>query len=542
MISTGQYDLETEVAVVGYGAAGAVTAITAHDEGAEVLLIEKQEQERRRPNSRFSGGLFICPTDVDAARHYMTQLYRVNGDLYETDPSVISVWAEETARNYDWLTALGGRAIKVSDHGEHDAIEGYESIRLYKPDMNDHPHTEHRGWGYGLFKFLSDEVGKRDINTLYGAAAQWLLTDDQGAVTGIQVETRDGLLNIRASRGVVMTCGGYEFNDRLKLNTLRVFPTHFYGNPENTGDGVRIAQDVGADLWHMNSCAARLVARFPHHDYPGSTPVDFWGVEALGVFVAGFESFVQGRLEGDEAERAYRKSEKTARVPSAQTEVDAPADLAGCVVTDRFGRRFTNEVYRAHVLYYELTNLDSHKMIYPKVPSWWIFDERRMHLGRITPTMYGPTGPLQQVPWSEDNRAEVEKGWILTASTLEELAKKCEMDPAVLTGTVKTYNAYCASGHDPDFARPQGTLIPLDSPPYYAVKLWPGGPNTQGGARRNADAQIMSVREEPIPRLYSAGEFGSVYGMLYPSGGGNIAECLAFGRIAGRNVASEKPL
>lgn len=537
MYFSGSFDLEAEVVVVGLGAAGAVAALTAHDEGAQVLVIEKQQEHERRPNSRFSGGLFICPSDVDAAEHYMTQLYRINDDLYETDPSVIRVWAEETARNEDWLSAQGGVAVKVSDHGEHDAIEGYDSIRLFKPDMNDHPGTDHRGWGYGLFKFLSEKVAERGIETVYGAAAQWLLTNAEGAVGGVQIEHGGERRNVRASRGVVMTCGGFEFNDSMKLNSLRVFPTYFYGNPENTGDGIRMVQEVGADLWHMNSCAARLVARFPHPGYPGGTPVDFWGVEALGVFVAGFEQFVKGELEGEEARRAYERPS----VPAAQMQVSAPSRVAGCVVTDRFGQRFTNEVYRAHVLYYELTNLDSHRMVYPKVPSWWIFDERRMELGRLTPTMYGPTGPLQQVPWSADNRAEVEHGWILRANTLEGLAERCGMDPGVLAHTVKTYNAYCEAGEDPDFGRPAGTLVPLEQPPYYAVQLWPGGPNTQGGPRRDAEGRVVSVRGGPIPRLYSAGEFGSVYGMLYPSGGGNIAECMAFGRIAGRNVAAETP-
>jgi hypothetical protein len=537
MYYSGPFDHHADVVVVGFGAAGAVTAITAHDEGAHVLIIEKQEAEARRPNSRFSGGLFICPSDVDAARHYMTQLYRINDDLYETDQAVIDIWAEETARNYDWLVAAGGVAVKVSDHGEHDAIEGHDSISLYKPDMNDHPGSDHRGWGYGLFTFLSEKVAERSIEVSYGTSAQWLLTNAEGAVIGVQVERHGVVTRIRAGRGVVMTCGGFEFNDWMKLNSLRVFPTYFYGNPENTGDGIRMAQEIGAELWHMNSCAARLVARFPHPAYPGGTPVDFWGVEALGVFVAGFEQFVKGELQGDEAQRAY----SAPALPAAQMQVAAPAKLAGCVVTDRFGLRFTNEVYRAHVLYYELTNLDSHRMVLPKVPSWWIFDQRRMDLGRLTPTMYGPTGPLQQVPWSTDNRAEVERGWILKANSIPELAAKCSMDPGVLASTVATYNSYCAAGEDPDFGRPVGTLVPLAEPPYYAVQLWPGGPNTQGGPRRDADARIVSVRGEPIPHLYSAGEFGSVYGMLYPSGGGNIAECLAFGRIAGRNAAAESP-
>ncbi len=76
-------------------------------------------------------------------------------------------------------------------------------------------------------------------------------------------------------------------------------------------------------------------------------------------------------------------------------------------------------------------------------------------------------------------------------------------------------------------------LVLISNPPYFAIQLWPGAPNTQGGPRRNEKAQVVDTKGMPIPRLYSAGELGSIFGMLYPSGGGNLAECITFGRIAG---------
>src|SRR5260370_68743 len=182
--------------------------------------------------------------------------------------------------------------------------------------------------------------------------------------------------------------------------------------------------------------------------------------------------------------------------------------------------------------------MDSQRLVYPKIPSWWIFDDRRFKTGPLTPTFMGPTGPLRQIPWGADNQAELERGWVLSAGSIGELAGKCGMEPSVLAETVRRYNAACADGNDPDFRRPASTMTPLDGPTYYAVRLWPGGPNTQGGPRRNADGQVMRVTGEPIPGLYTAGELGSVYGMLYPSVGGNIAECLAFARGAGRTVRS----
>ena len=74
--------------------------------------------------------------------------------------------------------------------------------------------------------------------------------------------------------------------------------------------------------------------------------------------------------------------------------------------------------------------------------------------------------------------------------------------------------------------------------PYYAVELSPSMLNTQGGPRRNEKAQIVRPDGTPIPRLYSAGELGSIYSYLY-QGTGNIGECLAFGRIAARQAVAQ---
>ena len=82
-------------------------------------------------------------------------------------------------------------------------------------------------------------------------------------------------------------------------------------------------------------------------------------------------------------------------------------------------------------------------------------------------------------------------------------------------------------------------LNPIAEAPFYAIEMSPSMLNTQGGPRRNENAQIVRPGGAPIPRLYSAGELGSIYSYLY-QGTGNIGECLAFGRIAGRNAAAEQ--
>ena len=109
-----------------------------------------------------------------------------------------------------------------------------------------------------------------------------------------------------------------------------------------------------------------------------------------------------------------------------------------------------------------------------------------------------------------------------------------------MEATVARWNAQVSAGADDDFGR-KLMLNPFAKGPFYAMELSPSMINTQGGPRRNEDARVLRPDRTPIPRLYSAGELGSIYSYLY-QGTGNIGECLAFGRIAGRNVAAEAPL
>ena len=82
---------------------------------------------------------------------------------------------------------------------------------------------------------------------------------------------------------------------------------------------------------------------------------------------------------------------------------------------------------------------------------------------------------------------------------------------------------------------------PPTPPPYYAIQIWPMLVNTQGGPRRDQHARVIDLEGRPIPGLFAAGEFGSIWGFLYP-GGGNFAEAIIYGRIAGKSVAAGSPV
>ena len=89
------------------------------------------------------------------------------------------------------------------------------------------------------------------------------------------------------------------------------------------------------------------------------------------------------------------------------------------------------------------------------------------------------------------------------------------------------------------FGRPARNLTAIEKAPFYAVKLFPMMYNTQGGPKRNAKCQVVDPFDQPIPRLYSAGELGSFWGWMY-NGGGNNAEALCTGRVAARNILAKR--
>jgi succinate dehydrogenase/fumarate reductase flavoprotein subunit len=491
MTNGSQWDHAAEVVIVGFGAAGATAAITAHDKGVRVLLLEKQPFERHLSTSHLSGGAFICPNDEASAFQYMEHLSKVDQDLSWTDRETLQAWAQYACQNKAWVEGLGGKVRLRARGGEH-SFPGSDCIEIYN----------FRARGRGLMKLLKRQVEARGIPVLYETEAETLLVDGSGQVAGVGARGKDRPLRIAARQAVIMAPGGFEFNEEMKLNYLRAYPVYFAGSPANTGDGIRMVQAVGASLWHMNCFSAGVVLKFP--DFPIGLGADFGGVR-------GFQKWVNRSKGGD---------------------------VCGYIFVDRYGKRYTNENYRGHTLAYELCLYDSQRLEYPRIPSYWIFDRKRIEAAPLPLMFYGPM-LYRLYRWSKDNQEEIDKGWIVRGETIEDLARRLGMDPLILKQTIQTYNESCHQKRDSEFNRLQQSLVPLLAPPFFGVKIWPGSANTQGGPCRNSKAQIVDANGNPIPRLHGAGEFGSVYGMLYPATGGNLAECIAFGRIAGENAVQE---
>ena len=138
---------------------------------------------------------------------------------------------------------------------------------------------------------------------------------------------------------------------------------------------------------------------------------------------------------------------------------------------------------------------------------------------------------------SQDNLKEVQNGILTKCDTVADLANVIGCDPETLQANLDRWNADCAAGQDSAHKRPSKTMAPIKAPPFYVGQIWPVVSNTQGGPVHDTKQRILNAYGEPIPRLYEAGEVGSIWGHLYLSGA-NLSECFIGGRIAGRDVVA----
>lgn len=491
-----RWDEEADVVVVGYGGAGAATAITAHDKGADVLILEKAPKGEEGGNTRVSGNCWLTP-DKESAAIYL----RAMCGEYTIPEEMVQVWSDEMSKNNDWVKSLGGEPVDINKIKDPNTIHEF-------PDLPraECVHVYHLGptiGNEGLWQLLAHCVEKRGIRIFFETPGKRLIQNTTTKeILGILADKCGRDLAIKARKATVLTCGGFENNREMIRNYLRDLPNAYpKGTPHNTGDGIKMALDIGADFWHMQNIAGPQYSfKLPGRDvtmYPRQFPGNSY------IYVAGT------------GERFVREQGFMVQTPK------------GLVYTVKHGKTLR---------YGQWTTLPTPNIIY------CIFDEKLRRKGPLyghNPYKLGWVEVLNLYTWSADNSKEIKKGWIKKAHTIGELGKTLGIDPVKLQDTIDKYNHFVERGRDTDFNRDPETLEPINSAPYYGMRLVPNFVNTQGGPRRNEKAQILKPFGELIPRLYSAGELGSIYSFLY-QGGGNVGECLAFGRIAGRNAAAEK--
>lgn len=528
-----KYDYEADVVVVGFGGAGAATAISAADNGANVIVIERQPQKTHRSNTRMSGGIFHCPDKAGsrkALKDYAQAMFsgenipgKLEGEQPEVSEGLAQAWADYTPGLLDWMKSLDPKFQAFSTPGFKGAafpqFPGAKdcAYQVYRSSYPDRLPAGFNVSSYGKPKeettsgeafwqcLLHGVTTRKNIKVIYEVRGRELITNDKGVVIGVNAEHDGKPVCFKARKAVVLSSGGYEYSRTMRQAFLEgpgIEGWAFYGTTFNEGDGIAMGQKVGAGIMKAGKAASRIIM---------PAPVRYNGMR-IGMIT--------------------------------------PAVGSGhAIVVNNFGKRYAAEHKvtkdpSRYFFYKEAVKFNIDTLDYPNSPSWFIFDEKLrtskplVGLGISTPGFdfvdYG----------AADNSDAVRKGWILKANTIEELGRKIKalkengnrMDPKALAETVKKFNEYCAKGKDEEFGRLKSTLQPVSEGPFYACPLVAGGPNTKGGLACNAKREVLDWNLKPIKGLYAVGEIASALKFVY-QGGGNLTECLVFGQVCGKVVA-----
>ena len=220
-----------------------------------------------------------------------------------------------------------------------------------------------------------------------------------------------------------------------------------------------------------------------------------------------------------------------------------PANLSKAVkmswiVLNKKGKRFMNEAppYAQDTGHRPLDQYDAQTQSFPNIPAYVVIDEEGRKMYPLGQAVYNDREAEPYI-WSDDNLKEVQIGILKQANTVADLAEHIGVPEDTVQASLDRWNAQCERGEDDDFDRPAEMMVPVRKPPFYVAEVWPVVSNTQGGPRHDTEQRVLNTYGEPIPRLFEAGELGSIWGSLY-LGGGNLSECFITGRIAAREAAA----
>ena len=493
-VSDINWDEETDILVVGGGLAGMAAAATValEGEGAKCVLLEKGELTLGDGNSPFSAGRVLWTTD-EHAEDFRQYLYELRGEMDNTPDAVLDAFAKGIHENRTWVENLPNFNAEDATFEEH--FEKGSGATCY-PEYAELPHGYSLGvmWFHGeeydhVIKLVHSVVEKYPDAVEHKLSSPLVaLVQDPSSKTILGGVYERGGKNyyIKANKGVVMTCGGFENNPQMRGDYLSATTARCIAGRMNTGDGHYICSRIGADMWHMNSAAGFWTSASP--------------------------------IEGEKV---------TMRTPKRYGITVAPNGRRFFMDWDSDHEHDWN-IIDSQPLDINVGSRHGHMQFggeWPHLPmpkeTWYILDQNGYEQMMADPnaTNFDPSGD----------------GFGFVANSIEELAEKAGIYKDELVKTVDIWNRYCEDGYDPSFFRPDWTLTPIKTAPFHACHCSATLLNTDGGPRRNEHSQILDLNGEVIPGLYSSGEFGSVWCNMY-NGGGNLAECIVFSRIAVRNI------
>lgn len=485
---------KVDVVVVGAGNAAFCAALAAAEHGVSVLVLECAPEEEAGGNSRFTAGAFRCVYDgVDDLRELMPDLTDEeisNTDFgtytqekffddmgrvteYRTDPDLCEQLVTRSRETMRWMQKKGIRFIPIYGRQAYK-IDG--KFKFWGGLT-----VEAWGGGPGLVESYTSIAKQNGITVAYDTRAMALIADDQG-VKGVRVKHDGKTVDVKA-KAVVLATGGFQANTEMRTRYLgtnwelaKIRGTRF-----NTGDGIKMALDIGAmPTGNWSGCHAvgwdrnapefgdlAIGDNFQKHSYP-------WGI----MLNANGERFV-----------------------------DEGADF----------RNYTYAKYGRVIL------------MQPKQFAWQIFDKKIIPMlrdeYRIKQVTKVRADTLEELVKKLED-VDSERALATIKSYNAAVRKEVKFDPNVKDGR-------CTKGLSIDKSNWANTI---DEPPFEAYAVTCGVTFTFGGLKIDTSGRVIDTDGKPIPGLHAAGELiGGLFYFNYPGGTGLMAGSV-FGKLAGHTA------
>ena len=485
--------VDADVVVVGAGGAGMTAAITAAAEGKNVVILESQSMVGGN-SVRATGGMNAGKT-----------VYQDENEFGESAgvEKTLKTAAEKYADN-ETITALAKTVSEQWAAYQANPTGYFDSVELMELD------TMIGGKG------INDPELVETLCANSADAIDWL---DEHGITLHNVSSFGGASVKRIHRpvnaeGKTVSVGSYmipllqenceKAGVKMMLDTTA---TEILTDANGAAVGVK-ATGASGETVTVNAKAVVLAT--------GGFGANLDMVVKYKPELKGFMTTNAPGIQGQGIEMAQAIGAATVDMDQIQIHPTVEANTAaliteglrgdGAILINEEGKRFIDEVgTRDVVSAAEIAQTGSY--------SWLVVDQAMADASSVI-------------------QGYIKKGYTVTGATYEELGKAMGVDAAAFAETMEKWNGYVEAKNDPDFGR-TSFANPLNTAPYYAVKVTAGVHHTMGGLKINANTEVLNEKGEVIPGLFAAGEVtGGVHG-ANRLGGNAVADFTVFGRIAG---------
>lgn len=490
--------LTADVAVVGAGASGVSAAVSAADEGAKVILIEKTATIGGASNlswaGRFYNSSLALQNGVKVDLEKKISDWIVNNH-WKVDAADVRQYLEQGSATYDWLTKKGYVTTFLNMGG--DPMHLLPAYDTRQPILK---------------KMLSDSVEKKGGQVITETTAKKLITDKNGAVTGVEAQKADGTTLKITAKDVIIATGGYAGNAAM-VKKESGFEGPLGGLGQNVGEGLNMAWTVGAktspnlgiQMIHQTVAKATTKLKKQYSPFEGSYPLILSYLPTLmNVGPNGARFRDESALMTPDAAAntsVYNGTYHLTIVSKSQLDALAAKGMSGIKVTSL-----------------------------PAMPPEFYADYK---------DQFTLAAPWKNVDVVLD--AMVKNGDGYKGNTIEELAKNAGFDAATFTQSFNNYEEATKTGVDKDFGKAVQYLVPIGSGPYYAIIDQVNNLGSVGGLVVNKNFQVLNDKRLPIKGLYAVGldSEGVLFSDTYIGNGDGIGYAFTSGRLGGVDAAKE---